>query len=1023
MMFRLALLAAWIVLAWPAAAQDQPRRADRPFWVVDTQIATTSSSRSTAGLRLQLIDQQVRFDSEGTHTFVRSRATVTSAQGLAASAMAIVWSPGRQTPTVHTATITRGDEVIDLLVDQPFEVIRREENAERAVLDGVLTAILQPRGLRVGDVIEFSYTITTRDMVLGDHFEHVTTTAFPMPIETVSYRASWPTGAAVRARGTGLVDLPASKVEGDWTSIDLRLTDTQPLLVPFDAPQRFQHFGQVELTDYASWADASAVMAPLYDRAARVEHGSPLMAAIDEIRETATTPEAQVLAALRLVQDEVRYLALAMGEGGLVPAGAEETWRSRFGDCKGKTALLIAILRELGFEAEAALVSVRLGDGLDERLPLISLFDHVIVRVVLDGQVVWLDGTRRGDRSISQASSQSFGWALPVRAAGASLEALVQPALELPSQEIVLTIDASDGLDAPAKVEGAVLLRGGGAAELHAAAEAVSREDLESWLYLSFNGELGEVEYDEVEVGYDDDAATLRVSFSGRAPIRWTGNAGARRTLRLPNTRLYASLDSDRGEGPFATAPIALAHPEYTRSETRLILPLGGRGFEVEGEDYDATVGGRHFGRTTRRSEGEVVVHAFVRSLTKELSLADATAARPELSALTSNRVEVRAPFDYRPTQADVAAQTASPATTVAQHLERGYVLLRNGDYASAIAAFDAALALEPEHANALANRGLANFYAGDIEQARVDVERAADLDPSEIVAMNGRGLLHMHDGEFEDAVIAFSRSIRYSRGNAWALTRRADAYMQLGEFDKALADLDAVLAIAPTDQSTRYAKMIVLWAVDRRDEALTIADELADESRDNVEVLTTAATMHLEAGDPGVASSLLDQVVELTPNDPHPLTLRAVSKLRRQDVSGAEADFAAARALSTDDATMLNGLCWYAALENHALETALADCDAALAASPESAAILDSRAMVLLRLGRFDESLATYDRALAKAPELPPALYGRGLAKIALGHDEDGRADIAAALAIHEGVADDFKTVSTVSLPDAPSR
>ena len=49
---------------------------------------------------------------------------------------------------------------------------------------------------------------------------------------------------------------------------------------------------------------------------------------------------------------------------------AATTWSRRYGDCKGKTALLIALLRGLGIEAEAALVSTDFGDGLDELILL-----------------------------------------------------------------------------------------------------------------------------------------------------------------------------------------------------------------------------------------------------------------------------------------------------------------------------------------------------------------------------------------------------------------------------------------------------------------------------------------------------------------------------------------------------------------------------------------------------------------------------------------------------------------------------
>lgn len=75
-------------------------------------------------------------------------------------------------------------------------------------------------------------------------------------------------------------------------------------------------------------------------------------------------------AALKLVQQDVRYIYIGLNGGNLSPATAEETWQRRYGDCKAKTVLLLALLRELGIEAEAVLVNNSgADDGLDERLP------------------------------------------------------------------------------------------------------------------------------------------------------------------------------------------------------------------------------------------------------------------------------------------------------------------------------------------------------------------------------------------------------------------------------------------------------------------------------------------------------------------------------------------------------------------------------------------------------------------------------------------------------------------------------
>lgn len=55
--------------------------------------------------------------------------------------------------------------------------------------------------------------------------------------------------------------------------------------------------------------------------------------------------------ALDLVQQQVRYVYVGLGGGTYLPASADETWNRRYGDCKGKTALLLALLGELGIAA------------------------------------------------------------------------------------------------------------------------------------------------------------------------------------------------------------------------------------------------------------------------------------------------------------------------------------------------------------------------------------------------------------------------------------------------------------------------------------------------------------------------------------------------------------------------------------------------------------------------------------------------------------------------------------------------
>src|SRR5262249_2137138 len=101
----------------------------------------------------------------------------------------------------------------------------------------------------------------------------------------------------------------------------------------------------------------------------------------------------QIAAAIRFVQDDVRYLGIEMGRGSHEPRQPHATLVQRYGDCKDKAFLLGLLLERLGIEAHPALVNTKLRHRLDEFLPSPFLFDHVITQVVDGKQTYWIDPT------------------------------------------------------------------------------------------------------------------------------------------------------------------------------------------------------------------------------------------------------------------------------------------------------------------------------------------------------------------------------------------------------------------------------------------------------------------------------------------------------------------------------------------------------------------------------------------------------------------------------------------------------
>lgn len=125
----------------------------------------------------------------------------------------------------------------------------------------------------------------------------------------------------------------------------------------------------------------------------------------------------------------------------------------------------------------------------------------------------------------------------------------------------------------------------------------------------------------------------------------------------------------------------------------------------------------------------------------------------------------------------------------------------------------------------------------------------------------------------------------------------------------------------------------------------------------------------------------------------------RSAAYDRVGDTIRARADFDAAR-LGAKSADQLNYLCWQVATGGTTLlDQALAACDASLALKPDDANTIDSRGLVLLRLGRLDDAITAYTRALSLSPRLAGSRYGRALVFARRGDGATASTEAAAAL------------------------
>jgi len=621
-----------LCVATPARADEQQvRRGPAPAWAVASALLPVPETAS-GPVFVRRQDFEVHIGPDGQERYLGYRMKVLQPAALQVGNIAIAWNPRAGAPIVHEIKVFRDGETIDVLKDAKFEILRREDQLEAARLDGTLTAVLRVPDLRVGDELEVDLTSFDSDPTLG-HFQSGLLLLSPSPPAGRFHLAlSWDAGRAPNLKMTP--DMAAAMQKGE-RQVDFRFDNPTPVSPPKDSPPRYQWQRVVEYSDFPDWAALSRHFAPLFAAAATPAADSPLKREASRIAAAHTSPMERAAAALKLVQQDVRYVYVGLNRGNLTPASADETWQRRYGDCKAKTALLLALLGQLGIEAEPVLVNSSGADeGFDQRLPIPLLFDHVLVRAHIDGKAYWLDGTLPAVAPPSERPVLNVSRFLPLTARGNALETLAWQPPAAPDDLTLVEIDARAGFDKPAKIAMTMIVRGLKGLQEQVQYSSASPGQLLAAFRQNGVGDLWQA-IDDVQWHYDQKAGASILTITGTGTVNWEDNGGGGKSYALPGAgfsppeRRVRSAEQSQ-DVPFYT------QPEFTCSVTTVRVPLSTQAKQWSSKpSFDQHMFGRTYHRVWELRDGAI---RMIRA-----SRVD----QPEIDAATARRDNARiAAFD-----------------------------------------------------------------------------------------------------------------------------------------------------------------------------------------------------------------------------------------------------------------------------------------------------------------------------------------------------------------------------------------
>ena len=338
---------------------------------------------------------------------------------------------------------------------------------------------------------------------------------------------------------------------------------------------------------------------------------------LQQIIKDAHNDREKIAAIQEFVLRSTHYVALEFGIYSYKPYPVTQIYARRFGDCKDKASLMIALLRAAGIEAEIALVRTRsLGDAASVPAS-IALFNHAIVYV--PRYEMWLDGT-----------AEYAGHELPLEDQGAlaltvSLSGSAQlrhiPVSHAADNLTAHTIRASISPQGVIQFSGSTVTRGEDAPGLRHDL-AVREQQLDM-----FRRELAEVfpsvQLDRVAVrGAEELSSAVSVDFQGAL-----NSFEEKRVVSLSSSWMPRSYVAALAAASTRTQDLVLPSPWTTEEEIHVSLPPGA---EVATLPHDQNITST-FGSLQlnyKKSHGEIVVQSHVEFEAARVSAQDYPAFR-----------------------------------------------------------------------------------------------------------------------------------------------------------------------------------------------------------------------------------------------------------------------------------------------------------------------------------------------------------------------------------------------------------
>jgi len=425
--------------------------------------------------------------------------------------------------------------------------------------------------LRAGDVIEVQYTVAdiSYQNDLADYYGELAVIGDVLLKQTWDYTLLAPATRSFyfnQPHVPGLshrVERRGNEVVYRWAASNVARVDIEPAMPGLTEVAPYLH-----ISTYQSWQDVGRWYWSLV--LDQLQSDPSIKKAAAEVTAGLRGDAEKVRALHRFVIEKTRYVGLEFGIHGYKPYPVSQVLLRRFGDCKDKALLLVALLREQGIESELVLLRSRRAGLVDSQPASLAIFDHAITYVPrLD---LYLDATAEF-AGMSELPSQDQG-VMVLRVGWGKTTLATTPVLPASANRAVRTWKVALSADGSARVDETVTVQGQAAQEWRAHYQTPG-ERRERYAKV-WNGRHTGAQLEAVDMSGIEDR-NQPVVVRARALVPHLAQGNGRGEFHVPSSSREADLTQTYARLGTRRWPLVLGFPWQHEEELEYRLPDGFR--------------------------------------------------------------------------------------------------------------------------------------------------------------------------------------------------------------------------------------------------------------------------------------------------------------------------------------------------------------------------------------------------------------------------------------------------------------